>query len=125
MTPWLPASTVRAPCPTRLARYAGSTTSCAGKAQSPSACARAGTRKGRSSLRPSRRGPRAVFQGEHVVGIRQQVPDRARQLIEALVIATNAFAARFLASRGNASLRRDRDRPLGERHMGSHLHAPS
>ena len=41
-----------------------------------------------------------------MVDIRQQVQNRARQLIEELMIATNEFAARFLASRGNASLRR-------------------
>ena len=68
--------------------------------------------------------PRAVFKGERVVDIRQQVQNRARQLIEELMIATSESAARFPASRGNASLRCGRDRPLGERHMGSHLHAP-
>ncbi len=50
--------------------------------------------------------PRAVFEGERVVDIRLQVQNRARQLIEELMIATNEHAARFLASGGGASLRR-------------------
>ncbi len=50
--------------------------------------------------------PRAVFDGEHVVEIRQQVQNRARQLIEEFMIATNACSARFLADAGCASLRR-------------------
>jgi exoribonuclease-2 len=47
-----------------------------------------------------------VFDGERVVDIRQQVQNRARQLIEELMIATNECTARFLASAGGASLRR-------------------
>ena len=50
--------------------------------------------------------PRAVFEGDRVVDIRQQVQNRARQLIEELMIATNEHAARFLANGGGASLRR-------------------
>ena len=50
--------------------------------------------------------PRALFEGERVVDIRQQVQNRARQLIEELMIATNEYTARFLASGGSASLRR-------------------
>ncbi len=50
--------------------------------------------------------PRAVFEGERIVEIRQQVQNRARQLIEELMIATNEHAARFLTSGGCASLRR-------------------
>src|SRR5450755_251166 len=50
--------------------------------------------------------PRAVFEGDHVVDIRQQVQNRARQLIEELMISTNENAARFLASAAVASLRR-------------------
>lgn len=50
--------------------------------------------------------PRAVFDGERVVAIRQQVQNRARQLIEEVMIATNGCTARFLAARGGASLRR-------------------
>jgi exoribonuclease-2 len=50
--------------------------------------------------------PRAVYEGEHVVEIRQQVQNRARQLIEELMIATNQATATFLAEHGGASLRR-------------------
>jgi len=50
--------------------------------------------------------PRAVFEGERVVDIRQQAHNRARQLIEELMIATNGCIARFLAATGGASLRR-------------------
>ncbi len=50
--------------------------------------------------------PRAVFEGERVVDIRSQVQNRARQLIEEVMIATNGCTARYLAARGGASLRR-------------------
>ena len=50
--------------------------------------------------------PRALFDGERVVEIRQQVQNRARQLIEEFMIATNECNARFLAAAGGASLRR-------------------
>jgi exoribonuclease-2 len=50
--------------------------------------------------------PRALFEGEKVVDIRQQEQNRARQLIEELMIATNTCTARYLASRGGASVRR-------------------
>ena len=50
--------------------------------------------------------PRAVFEDEQVVDIREQVQNRARQLIEEVMIATNGCTARFLASRGCASIRR-------------------
>ncbi len=50
--------------------------------------------------------PRAVYEGERVVEIRQQVQNRARQLIEELMIATNRATAQFLAAHGGASLRR-------------------
>ncbi len=50
--------------------------------------------------------PRALFQGDRITDIRQQPQNRARQLIEELMIATNGCTARFLASRGSASLRR-------------------
>ena len=50
--------------------------------------------------------PRAVFDNEQVVDIRQQVQNRARQLIEELMIATNGCTARFLAAQRGASLRR-------------------
>lgn len=41
---------------------------------------------------------RAVFEGERVVDIRQQAQNRARQLIEELMIATNEAIAHLLAS---------------------------
>jgi exoribonuclease II len=50
--------------------------------------------------------PRVLFEGEQVVDIHQQVQNRARQLIEELMIATNGCNARFLAAHGGASLRR-------------------
>jgi exoribonuclease II len=50
--------------------------------------------------------PRAVFDGERVVEIQQQVQNRGRQLIEEFMIATNECSARFLAAAGGASLRR-------------------
>ena len=50
--------------------------------------------------------PRAVFDGERVAEIRQQVQNRARQLIEEFMIAANECSARFLAAAGGASLRR-------------------
>jgi len=50
--------------------------------------------------------PRAVFEGETVVAIALQEHNRARQLIEELMIATNGCTARYLATRGGLSLRR-------------------
>ena len=50
--------------------------------------------------------PRALFEGEQVVDIRQQVQNRGRQLIEEVMIATNGCTARYLAAQGGASLRR-------------------
>jgi exoribonuclease II len=50
--------------------------------------------------------PRALFDGEDVVDIRQQVQNRARQLIEEVMIATNGCTARYLASHRGPSLRR-------------------
>jgi exoribonuclease-2 len=50
--------------------------------------------------------PKVVFDGERAVDIAQQVQNRARQLIEELMIATNTCTAHFLASRGGASVRR-------------------
>ena len=63
-------------------------------------------RRGQGSLEFETFQPRAVFEGEQVVDIRQQVQNRARQLIEEVMIATNGCTARFLASHGAASLRR-------------------
>ena len=72
--------------------------------------------RGRAALAPRRHAqgsleletfqPRALFDGEQVVDIRQQVQNRARQLIEELMIATNTCTAQFLARGGGASLRR-------------------
>lgn len=50
--------------------------------------------------------PRAVFRDEQVVAIREQIQNRARQIIEEFMIATNGVTARFLASRNRASMRR-------------------
>ncbi len=50
--------------------------------------------------------PHAVFAGERVVDIRQQEQNRARQLIQELMIAVNGCVAQFLAGAGVASLRR-------------------
>lgn len=50
--------------------------------------------------------PQALFEGEQVVALRQQVHHRARQLIEEFMIATNTCTARLLAAQGGAALRR-------------------
>jgi exoribonuclease-2 len=50
--------------------------------------------------------PKALFAGERIVDIRQQPQNRARQLIEELMIATNGCTARYLSEQGSASLRR-------------------
>ena len=50
--------------------------------------------------------PRAVFEGTRVVRLEQQVQNRARQLIEELMIATNTCTAHFLARHQGSSLRR-------------------
>ena len=50
--------------------------------------------------------PRAVFEGERVVDIAQQVQNRARQLIEEFMIATNTCTAQFLAQHGGSALSR-------------------
>lgn len=50
--------------------------------------------------------PRALFDGERITDIRLQPQNRARQLIEEFMIATNGCTARFLAAQGAASLRR-------------------
>ncbi len=50
--------------------------------------------------------PRVVFDGDRAVDLRQQPQNRARQLIEELMIATNTCTAHFLASHGGASIRR-------------------
>ncbi len=50
--------------------------------------------------------PRAVFEGDRVVDITEQEKNRARQLIEEFMIATNTCTANFLAEKGVASIRR-------------------
>jgi exoribonuclease-2 len=50
--------------------------------------------------------PRAVFDGDTIVDLSLQEKNRARQLIEDLMIAANGVTARFLADRKFAALRR-------------------
>lgn len=50
--------------------------------------------------------PKALFDGDQITDIRQQPQNRARQLIEEFMIATNGCTARFLAEHRCASLRR-------------------
>ncbi len=50
--------------------------------------------------------PKALFEGEQVVDIRQQEQNRARQIIEEFMIATNGATALFLAGKRRASMRR-------------------
>jgi exoribonuclease-2 len=50
--------------------------------------------------------PKAIFEGEQVVRIEQQIQNRGRQLIEEFMIATNECTAKFLAVQGHPSLRR-------------------
>ncbi|MFV0680195.1 RNB domain-containing ribonuclease [Ottowia sp.] len=50
--------------------------------------------------------PKAVFDGDQVVDIVQQPQNRAHQIIEEFMVATNGVAARFLAGKRRASLRR-------------------
>jgi exoribonuclease-2 len=50
--------------------------------------------------------PRAIFENDRISDIRQQVQNRARQLIEELMIATNGCTARFLAQHGVPAFRR-------------------
>lgn len=50
--------------------------------------------------------PKAVFAGDQVVDVRQEAHNRARQVIEDFMIATNGVTARFLAEKKFAALRR-------------------
>ena len=50
--------------------------------------------------------PKAIFDGDRIVDLRQEVHNRARQLIEEFMIAANGVGARFLTSKGFSSLRR-------------------
>lgn len=63
-------------------------------------------RRAEGSLEFETFAPRALFDGERITAIRLQPQNRARQLIEELMIATNGCTARFLAAQGAASLRR-------------------
>jgi exoribonuclease-2 len=50
--------------------------------------------------------PKPVFENDTLVDLRTQPQNRARQLIEDFMIAANGATARFLSSKGLASLRR-------------------
>ena len=50
--------------------------------------------------------PRAIFENENIVDIQEQVQNRARQLIEEMMIVANSCNALFLAKHGIVSLRR-------------------
>ncbi len=50
--------------------------------------------------------PRAIFEGDTVVDLQVERPNRARQLIEDFMIAANGVTARFLEQKGLSSLRR-------------------
>ncbi|NMM75317.1 ribonuclease II [Acidovorax sp. SRB_14] len=63
-------------------------------------------RRAQGSLELETFQPRAVFEGDRVVDLRQPVHNRARQLIEEFMIATNTCTAQFLAHHGAAALRR-------------------
>ncbi|HEX7598281.1 MAG TPA: ribonuclease catalytic domain-containing protein, partial [Polyangia bacterium] len=49
---------------------------------------------------------RAIFDGDLVVGLHEEKPNRAKHLIEDFMIAANGVVARFLEKYGRASLRR-------------------
>ncbi|PQA76358.1 RNB domain-containing ribonuclease [Rhodoferax sp. TS-BS-61-7] len=63
-------------------------------------------RHGEGSLEFESFQPRVTFDGERVSDIHLQEHNRARQLIEEVMIATNTCTARYLAGQGVASLRR-------------------
>lgn len=63
-------------------------------------------RKAMGSLELETFQPHAEFEGEKVVSIKQQVHNRARQLIEEFMIAANGCNARFLAAHKAGALRR-------------------
>ncbi|MCA0324716.1 MAG: RNB domain-containing ribonuclease [Proteobacteria bacterium] len=50
--------------------------------------------------------PKALFDGDKVVDIRQQEQNRARQIIEEFMVATNGVTARFLAAKKRPAIRR-------------------
>ena len=63
-------------------------------------------RRGEGALEFESFQPRVVFDGERVSDIHLQEHNRARQLIEEVMIATNTCTALYLAGQGVASLRR-------------------
>lgn len=63
-------------------------------------------RRAQGSLEFETFAPRALFEGDRLADIRQQPQNRARQLIEEFMIATNGCTARYLAAQGSPSLRR-------------------
>lgn len=63
-------------------------------------------RKAMGSLELETFQPHAEFEGEQVVAIKQQIQNRARQLIEEFMIAANSCNARFLVAHKAGSLRR-------------------
>ena len=50
--------------------------------------------------------PRAVIEGEQVVGLREQEQNRARQMIEEFMVAANGISAQFLGARKVPALAR-------------------
>ena len=50
--------------------------------------------------------PRAVIEGDQVVGLREQEQNRARQLIEEFMVAANGISAQYLAARKVPALAR-------------------
>ena len=50
--------------------------------------------------------PRALFENDRISDIKQQIQNRARQIIEELMIATNGCTARFLVQHGIPAFRR-------------------
>ncbi len=74
--------------------------------------------------------PKAIFAGEEVVDLHEEPHNRARQLIEELMIAANGVTARFLAAKGFPALRRVVRSPrrwpqiiLAAKALGGHLPA--
>ena len=63
-------------------------------------------RRGQGALEFETIQPKAVFDGDQVVRLDVQEHNRARQLIEEFMIATNQASAQFLTSKGFASLHR-------------------
>jgi exoribonuclease-2 len=57
-------------------------------------------------LTPDTIEPRAVFDGDTLTSLRREEKNRAKELIEELMVAVNGCTARFLEARGFPSLRR-------------------